>query len=264
MYRDRLLKLPRRLGFDATPQALEQSRDAVETDLIEYSRAAAEWASIGSNHAVMLLNHLRETEETMAASADLQTAFLDDIAERIATSAEVDDPAQLRMSFKRYAAGLNAYARKARAEKLLAVEDLRRRRADMEAWLAEATTSKFIDQDTGLLNRAAAELRIDTEIRKNQPFCVILVGSSENGEIKNLADRLASTIRPYDMIFRWSPDRLVTIFEASGSDIAARIQQIRGWLGKSIAITVLEHSFDEAAAPLIGRIESESRQEVAA
>src|SRR5580658_5327798 len=81
MYRDRLLKLPRRLGFDATPETLEQSRDAVATDLLEFSRTASAWTSAGSNHAAALLGHLRETEETLIASADLQSAFLDDLAD---------------------------------------------------------------------------------------------------------------------------------------------------------------------------------------
>lgn len=267
MYRDRLLKLPRRLGFNATPQALEQSRNAVATDLIEYSRAASEWASSGSHRAALLLSHLEAMEETLVASADLQSAFLDDLSDHISTSAELDEEAQLRISLKRYAAGLAAYARKARTEKLLAVDDLRRRRAEIEGWLGSATTSKFIDQNTGLLNREAAELRIGTEIAKSEPFCVIVVGApaeASDESMKDLAERLASTIRPYDMIFRWAGDRLVTIFEATGADIAARVQQIRGWLGDGTPISVVEHSSLEGAAPLIARIESEMRQEVVA
>lgn len=150
MYRDRLLRLPRRLGFDATPQALQQSREAVETDLIEYSRTAGAWITAGSNHAAMLVEHLRATEETLAASADLQRAFLDDLAEHIATSAEVDEEAQLRVAFKRYAAGLRAYSRRALTEKLATIDDLRRRREDIDAWLTEATASNFTDSETGL------------------------------------------------------------------------------------------------------------------
>jgi GGDEF domain-containing protein len=290
MYRDRLLKLPRRLGFDTTPQALEQSRDAVETDLLEYSRTASAWASAGSNHAAMLLEHLRETEETLIASADLQSAFLDDLSEHILTSAEVDGEAELRTSFKRYAAGLSAYARRARTEKLATVEDLRRRREEIEAWLAEATTSSFIDPETGFLNRAAAELRIETEIGKDLPFCVMIVGRTEQGSnqlgsaaghvMKDLGDRLAATIRPYDVIFRWSEDQLLTIFEATSADIATRVQQIGGWLGDGTCaveidgvtsmvkthtnLSVVEHLAEETAPVLIARIQSESRQEVAA
>jgi hypothetical protein len=290
MYRDRLLKLPRRLGFDATPQALEQSRDAVATDLLEYSRTASAWTAAGSNHATVLLEHLRETEETLVASADLQSAFLDDLAEHIGTSAEVDEEAQLRSSFKRYAAGLSAYARKARTEKLAAIEDLRQRRQEIEAWLAEATASTFIDLETGFLNRAAAELRIVTEIGKEQPFCVIAAGWTEEGSthsdsaagqiLKELGERLAATIRPYDIIFRWSQNQLVTVFGATAADISARIHQIGGWLGEGACavkiegetsvvkthadVSVVEYVPGEPCEHLIARIESESRQEVAA
>lgn len=259
MYRDRLLKLPRRIGFDATPQALEQSREAVETDLLEYSRTASAWIAAGSNHAAMLLDHLRATEETLAASADLQRAFLEDLANHIATAAEVDSEADLRVGFKRYAAGLRAYSRRALAEKLATVADLRRRREEIDAWLAEATTSNFTDTETGLLNRVAAERRILTQIGKKKPFCVILVGSTGGPIMKDLGDRLAATIRPYDVIFRWSQDELMTIFEAPEAAIATRAQQIGGWLGESsCVVTVLEHLSEDSAAQLIAKIESAS------
>jgi GGDEF domain-containing protein len=280
MYRDRLLKLPRRLGFDATPQALKQSREAVETDLLEYSRAARGWIDAGSAHAALLLQHLQVTEETLVASADLLQAFLEDLADHISTSAEVDEEAQLRVSFKRYAAGLSAYSRRARLEKLATVEDLRRRRNDIEAWLAEATESMFLDADTGFLNRAAAERRIQTLIEKGKPFCVIIVALKDGGSarredagrtsvIKGLGDRLASTIRPYDIIFRWSPDLLATIFEASQADIAVRARQISGWLGGGpsethATVSVVEYLEDESASKFVTRIESVSHEEVAA
>ena len=116
---------------------------------------------------------------------------------------------------------------------------------------------------------------------------MILVGSTEEGSIhprlkdagagqimKDLGERLAATIRPYDVIFRWSQDELMTIFEASESDIASRAQQIGGWLGDGkcaveiagetsilrtrTSVTVLEHLPEESAAQLITRIESVS------
>jgi GGDEF domain-containing protein len=295
MYRDRLLKLPRRLGFEATPLALQQSREAVETDLLEFARTAGAWTSAGSNHAAQLLDHLRETEEMLVASADLQNAFLDDLAEHIATSAEVDDEAHLRTSFKRYAAGLSAYARRARSEKREAIEELRRRREEIEEWLAAAATANFIDDDSGLLNRTAAEMRIETEISKKQPFCAIVVSwtgegltsiedvfkQQATGQImKELGERLAATIRPYDMVFRWSERELVTIFEATAAEIPTRVQLISGWLGDGTCtveiggetsivkthttISVVEHHAGERAHQLISRIEAESRQELVA
>ncbi len=292
MYRDRLLKLPRRLGFNATPAALKQSQEAVETDLAEYASTASAWVNAGSAHAMRLLDHLQVTEETLAGTADLQRAFLEDIADHIEASAEVDDEAQLRVSFRRYAAGLRAYSRKAKTEKLATIDDLRRRREDIQAWLAEATVSDFTDPNTGLLNRAAAVRRIHTEITKQKPFCVIVVSAIKEGSLpekwsaagegqimKDLAERLAATIRPYDIIFHWSQDQLVTIFEAPYSAIAARAQQIGGWLGDATCkvekdgesiqvrthatVSVLEYVEGERATELISRIESVACQTVA-
>ncbi|MGA3189297.1 MAG: diguanylate cyclase [Bryobacteraceae bacterium] len=285
MYRDRLLKLPRRLGFDATPNALQQSREAVETDLVEYAATAGAWVRTGSNRAAQLRDHLHAIEEMLGATADLQRAFLDDLAEHIETAAEVDDEAQLRRSFHRYAAGLRAYSRRTNTEKLATIDDMRRRREEIESWLAEATVSDFVDPETGILNRVAAERRLKTQIRKSKPFCAIVVEWTWEGFIpesvkkagsaqimRQLAERLAATIRPYDVIFRWSANQLMTVFEAPESDILARVKQIGGWLGDGTCVVEVEHEtsvvkthanvslvehFDEeSVAQLIERIES--------
>ena len=290
MYRDRMLKLPRRLGFDTTPQALQHSREAVETDLLEYSSAAGAWVQQVSAHATTILAHLRDTEDNLAAAAELQLAFLDDLAEHMEAAAQVDDEADLRRSFTRYAAGLRAYSRRSRAEELATVDEFQKRREEIVAWRGEATGSIFTDPESGLLNRAAAERRIKTEILKQKPFCVIVVRWSEEESeqesktaaaqiTKELADRLAATIRPYDLIFHWSRNQLVTIFEAPEANIASRAKQIAGWLGEPLfpveiegqtsavrtrtQISVLEYVDGETAGALIKRIEAEARQEVA-
>ena len=292
MYRDRLLKLPRRLGFDATPNALQQSRDAVEKDLVEYAAIAGAWFRAGWDRAEQLRDHLHATEELLSASADLQQAFLDDLAEHIETAAEVDDEAQLRRSFQRYAAGLRAYSRRTNTEKLAAIDDLRRRRDEITSWLAEGTVSDFVDVETGLLNRAAAERRLGTEIGIKKPFCAIVVDwvgegfipenvreTASRQIIKQLADRLAATVRPYDVIFRWSENQLITVFEASQSEIAMRAKQIGGWLGDGTfvveigtetsvvkthtSVAVVEHLPEESTAELIARIEAVAAIEVA-
>jgi GGDEF domain-containing protein len=285
MYRDRLLKLPRRLGFDPTPKALQHSLEAVETDLIEFSAIAGAWVRVGLSRAAQLSQHLRATEEMLIAAADLQQAFLADLAEHMEASAEVDEEAQLRRAFHRYASGLRAYSRRTNTEKLAAIEDLRRRREEIEFWLAEADVSDFLDHETGLLNRLAGERRLRTEIGKNKPFCALLVDwvaevaipetlkETVSGQItRQLADRLAATIRPYDVIFRWSENQLLTVFEAPESGVTARSSQIAAWLGdESFAVEVageasvikarpsvslVEHLAEESAVGLIGRIEA--------
>jgi GGDEF domain-containing protein len=202
----------------------------------------------------MLLEHLRAMEETLVASADLQIAFLDDLASHITASAEVDDETQLRSWAKRYAAGLSSYSRRAMAERMATVDGLRQHREQLDRWLQVAKTSSFSDPETGLLNRVAAERRIATQVAKGKLFCLILVGSSGGPVLKELAERLAGTIRPYDVIFRWSDNELITVFEASRKDIAARASQITGWLGEA-KVTVIEHA-GETAEEMIAKVEA--------
>lgn len=284
IYRERLLKLPRRLGFGATPQVLEQSREAVETDLLEYTKTAGAWIQNGSNHAASLLDQLRTTEETLSAAADLERAFLDDMADQMQVSAEVDTEAQLRASFVRYASGLRAYCRRTKTDTLAMIAELVRCREEIEAWLSEEAVSSFTDPSTGLLNRAAAERRLETEISRQRPFCVLSVGWNEvdpmpaparkacEGQIMTeLADRLGTTIRPYDLIFRWSDNQLITIFQAPESGIATRTRQIAAWLGNPdyavdiegnpaivktrTFVSLVEHKTSDSPGELVARIE---------
>src|SRR5271156_5268361 len=51
IYGDRLMRLPRRLGFDATPEALEESLQVLEADLAEYTEATSAWLDSGFNLA---------------------------------------------------------------------------------------------------------------------------------------------------------------------------------------------------------------------
>ena len=48
--------------------------------------------------------------------------------------------------------------------------------------------------------------------------------------IKELGERLAASIRPYDIVFRFARDQILTVFEASAEEVAARCNQIAGWL----------------------------------
>jgi len=48
--------------------------------------------------------------------------------------------------------------------------------------------------------------------------------------IKELGERLAASIRPYDIVFRFARDQILAIFEANAEEVAPRCEQITGWL----------------------------------
>ena len=83
VYNHRLLRLPRRLGFDATPEALAASREAVEADIAEYGQAASAWINAGVELAHEILavagkatDSDGHTDELHAAIGELRVGAL--------------------------------------------------------------------------------------------------------------------------------------------------------------------------------------------
>ena len=87
---DRLTRLPRRLGFEATPEALEESRQVLEAELAEYTEATAAWLDAGSQLAREIVEIVAGLDRQSVESENLHAAMIEDLAEQMAESAEVD------------------------------------------------------------------------------------------------------------------------------------------------------------------------------
>src|SRR5580658_532201 len=117
IYGDRLTRLPRRLGFDATTEALEQSQEMLEADLAEYTEATTVWLDEGSKLAREIVASIAALHPASGEeSPNLHAAMLEDLADHMAVSAEVDAASDLRAALKRYAVGLRAYLQQRHVE----------------------------------------------------------------------------------------------------------------------------------------------------
>lgn len=240
-YRDRLLRLPRRLGFDPATGVLEDSRKAFEADLADFARSASEWVRASANHSSQVLTVLTAASEKIAQREEMRFAMLADLAEQMEACSEVDDPADLRGNLGRYAAGLRTYLMRARKEKGEFAEELRRQGQQMEEWLQEVTRYTTVDPATGAVNRREMERLLRVRLASGKPFCVLLFSWNErNAEarpphgsleiIKPLAERLTAVVRPRDVVCRWAPEQLGVIFECTSQDADRRARQISDWM----------------------------------
>ena len=236
----------------------------------------------------MLLEHLRETEETLIASADLQTAFLDDLADHMSTTAEVDEGAQLRTrsSVTPRGSALMLAAREPKSWRRLRTCAGAASRSRLGSKKPPHRHSRSGDRISESGRGGSADRNRD---RKEAAILLIVASRTAEGSTNlrvirpdhegpgRQAGRNHPAVR---RDFRWSADQLVTIFEATGAEIAARVQQIAGWLGDGgygietdgaaeivkthTTVLVVEHAEREAAIDLIARIELESHQELVA
>src|SRR5271168_3108906 len=90
IYGNRLTRLPRRLGFEATPEALEESRVVLEAELAEYTEATSAWLDDGCKLAREIVSIIGGLERSANEGQNLHAAMLEDLAEQMAASAEVD------------------------------------------------------------------------------------------------------------------------------------------------------------------------------
>jgi GGDEF domain-containing protein len=240
VYGDRLMRLPRRLGFDATPQKLDESCDLLETDLAEYTEATTAWLDTGSGLAREILAITSELDPCTNEGQNLHAAMLEDLAEQMAASAEIDADSDLRPALKRYALALRGYLQRRRLESRSSLVDLQCRADQLAKWLARADPSNSTDVMTGLPNRPEFERQLEASWHAAAPLSALLfewkpastASAPEAGHAiaKQLADRLADLVRPRDIIGRWSSNQFAVIFECSAREAALRAAAIAEWL----------------------------------
>jgi hypothetical protein len=162
------------LGFDATPEALAASREAVEADVAEYGQAASAWVNAGVELALEILAAAGKATEGDGHTDELHAAMMEELAEQMEISAEVDDATQVRIALKRYATGLRSYVQRRKKEKPPALTELHNRAEALAEWLGSANPSNIIDPLTGLLNRQEGERQLQAYLKRDKPFCVLL------------------------------------------------------------------------------------------
>lgn len=280
IYGDRLMRLPRRLGFDATIETLEESRQVLEADLDEYTEATTAWLDAGSNLAKEIVDTIAAFEPSTAENPNPHAAMLEDLAEHMAVSAEVDSGPELRAALKRYALGLRSYLQKRHLESRPSLTELQCRAERLAKWLARADPSNSTDLITGLPNRSEIERQLDAGWSTPRPVSALIFEwkganpetppSEVQAIAKQLADRLADLVRPRDIVGRWGPNQFAVIFECSAKEAMQRAGSISEWLtgGYSavvdgaattiharVSVSVTERLPEETLAHLVERIE---------
>jgi GGDEF domain-containing protein len=280
IYGDRLTRLPRRLGFEATPEALDESRQVLEAELAEYTEATSAWLDAGSNLAKEIVAIVAGLDPSATESEGLHAAMLEDLAEQMAVSAEVDAAADLRSALKRYALGLRSYLQRRQLESSSSLKDLHRRSDQLAEWLARAEPSHCIDPGTGLPNRSETERQLEASWYGGNPVSVLIfeweeanpttVEGAHHAVVKQLADRLADLVRPRDIVGRWGPNQFAVIFACPGATATPRARSIAEWLTGEysyeadgvvrtihtrVTVAVIERLAEETLAHLVPRIE---------
>lgn len=280
IYGDRLTRLPRRLGFEATPEALEESREVLEAELAEYTEATSAWLDSGSSLAREIVAMVEGLDRSVDEGQHLHTAMLEEMAEQMTESAEVDTASDVRASLKRYAMGLRSYLQRHHVESRASLKDLECRADQLAQWLARADPSHSTDQATGLPNRSETERQLEACWHAGTSVSVLVFewkaadpatpAGAVQAIAKQVGDRLADLVRPRDVVGRWGANQFAVIFECPATEATERAGSIAEWLTGAysavvdgvvatiqarVTVTVIERLPEETPAHLVQRIE---------
>jgi GGDEF domain-containing protein len=237
LYRHRLSRLRTRLAFDSSPDAMEESCDAVEVELYEFANKAAAYLN---QHGIQLRAGISVLEEIVRALAQRQDFYgtrLRQFAAQMEATAYPTDPEHLQEVVALQVAGLLSCVESMSHETQSLVTRMQSELTAVEQRLKE---SEVTDPLTGLMNRREMERQIEARKGSNSPLVLLhfeLSGVINDEVAKQVAARLGSQFRHKDYVCRWTEDEFLVLFQGPPEIAQMRAEQIVPWVAGRYALT---------------------------
>ena len=263
-YRDRLMRVPRRLGFDAKSHALDESRAALQADLHEFADIAGQYLREIPSKALEIAALVLKGSDILSARAETFHRMIETLVEQMKTAAELDDPQEFRRMVTQQAIGLRTASESTHLEISSQLRSITQQAEEFQRKLQNPEALMTMDELTGLLNRRGMVRQLRTYCEGERPFCVLLfkietLASMAPDEmepmVKKVAGRLVEQIRPSDIACRWAANRFLVIFQCTPTDAEARSRQIASGVSDSYPIRVAERELRRTAQVSVAIIE---------
>jgi GGDEF domain-containing protein len=249
LYRHRLSRLRSRLAFDSSPEAMEEGRAAVETELNEFAEKSSLYVA---QHGIELRSAIAGLEDivrSLTQRQDFYAARLRQFAGQMEIAAYPTEPALLQEVVGLQVAGLLSCIESMSHETQSMVLRMRSELGAVERRLQE---SEVTDPLTGLMNRREMERQIEAKQRAGE--VPVLLHFQLNGEVnaevmQQVGTRLASQFRHKDFVSRWTDTDFLVLFQGPVAIAETRAGQIVPWVagrylldsGDSVQIGVEVH-----------------------
>jgi GGDEF domain-containing protein len=230
LYRHRLNRLRKRLAFDSSPEALEESRATVETELNEFAVKASTYVS---QHGVELrsaVSTLEDIVRSLAQRQDFYGARLRQFAGQMETTAYPTEPGHLQEVVALQVAGLQSCVESMSHETQSLVMRMRNELGAVERRLQEF---ELTDPLTGLMNRREMERQIESKKNGGTPPVLLhiqLIGDVNAEVLQQVSTRLGSQFRHKDFVCRWTDTDFLVLFQGPPEIAQMRMDQIVPWV----------------------------------
>jgi diguanylate cyclase (GGDEF)-like protein len=232
---DQLLRLRSRVAFHPSVQTLEESRNVLHSELIDFSGKARQYNNVLAEDVAKALALLAQSESAVAVRNEKyieRLARFVDQMEQVARSGDRALAAGQAVELRGFVESMEQDGRDANAQ-------LRTKLAEFQDKLREVEFLASIDPLTGIPNRREFNRQLESRVAANREFCILLFDLNtfqrvnyDHGHLcgdeilKQLGNRLGSHVRPRDFVCRWGGDEFVVILECSLANAEVRANEV--------------------------------------
>jgi GGDEF domain-containing protein len=230
LYRHRLNRLRKRLAFDSSPEALEEGRATVETELNDFASRASTYVSQHGIELRSAVSTLEDIVRSLAQRQDFYGARLRQFAGQMETTAYPTQVEHLQEVVALQVAWLLSCVESMSHETQSLVMRMRNELGAVERRLQEF---ELTDPLTGLMNRREMERQIESKKNGGTPPVLlhIQLSGDVNAEVmQQVSTRLGSQFRHKDFVCRWTDTDFLVLFQGPAEIAQMRMDQIVPWV----------------------------------
>jgi len=239
-FKNRWRRLPQRIAFDLSLDALEISRKTFERDIQTFGEFAGRYYNQGVPLIETIATNGMQVADAVLERTARHIVLLETLAESIDTAADLDAPREIRETLEHQSSGIRNCARQAEEELLPLVSRFRSLVKECEQIASLAKKANVVDQETGFLNTNGFKQEYELRRREATPSCLLLIecsarllagGECSDTQFSEIAEaismRITQQFRPNDSIGRLAPNRFAIIFDGEIEQARGRLDQMK-------------------------------------
>jgi len=232
---DQLVRLRSRVAYHASVQTLEESRNALHSELIDFSEKARQYNNVLAEDVAKALALLAQNESAVAVRNEKYIGRLARFVEQMEQVARSGD----RALAAGQAVELRGFVESMEQDGRAANAHLQAKLAEFQDKLREVEFLASVDPLTGIANRREFNRQLEARVAASREFCVLLFDLNtfqrvnyDHGHLcgdeilKQLGNRLSTHVRPRDFVCRWGGDEFVAILECPLAIADVRAEEI--------------------------------------
>ncbi len=244
-----LLNLRDQLTPQAVPDAVAQTGQQVEEELLKWGESASEYLQQTAHDVKEIMLIVATTAQAVAERDQRYARQFGEFAEQLSAIGNLDDLSKIRQSLGKSAHQLRAYVEKLVQDGEQSLSKLRAELSVYQSKLDEVERVATQDPVTGVANRYKAERQIQSRIEAGRGFSIAIFDLDNFKQIndvyghpagdsvlKQFAIELRGAFRSTDVVSRWGGDEFLAIVDCRAEDARERIEPVRKWVDGDYAI----------------------------